>query len=723
MDRSVPFGRIVTHATAHFVTRQLFTGAGKIGSEAPGTSAADVPYQLTPARRLLRGGGRPRDHAEATDRQHARRAARRRPEVPAAPRDHRRRQPVRGRDVPQGRHHRDRAGDGRGRLPAARLRVPQRRSRRCARCPTTSTLARPLELVDGTTVTALDVQWELFDRARKYAEEHGLEMVGDATPAELVLERWEAVLDRPRVRPDVAGRPASTGWPSTACSTATASATTSRGTTPGSPPWTCSTTTCGPSKSLARRVGLAAGHRRRRGRAGDDRAARGHPGLLPGHVPAEVGRPTIVAANWDSLVFDVGARAAAPCADDGTDAWNQGPRRYVVGRVRHSGRAGRRGLRRLRRVTHATWLNESRRRSRHRPSRTSEVDEAPAEVGAGREDQGRARRPARRDRRGARDQRRGLRPKLRPEGRRVDGLRSALVRRCRRPRPRSRSLGSLPLDEHPVLHPGRRSGARLRRAAASGRPAPRRSPTARRPSSPITHGTTVRRHPLRRRRGHGRRPAGHVRQLHHPPRDREGVPRRPLLRRRHRRRGRSGHGDGEAVPAAARALREGRGRRRSASRARPTSSRRWSAATCRPPCRAWPSCRCSPATTCDAQAGRLFQYDVTGGRYEENDYATTGSGSAARRHGGQARLPRRASAATRRSTSPSRRCSRRPTRTPPPAAPTWCAASSPSSPPSPPTASSGSPTTELARALPGDRSDARARRCGSSRHRQEDAAA
>ena len=26
------------------------------------------------------------------------------------------------------------------------------------------------------------------------------------------------------------------------------------------------------------------------------------------------------------------------------------------------------------------------------------------------------------------------------------------------------------------------------------------------------------------------------------------------------------------------------------------------------------------------QAGRLFQYDVTGGRYEERDYASTGSG-------------------------------------------------------------------------------------------------
>ena len=30
----------------------------------------------------------------------------------------------------------------------------------------------------------------------------------------------------------------------------------------------------------------------------------------------------IVAANWDSLVFDVGRRSAAPGADDGTTARN-----------------------------------------------------------------------------------------------------------------------------------------------------------------------------------------------------------------------------------------------------------------------------------------------------------------------------------------------------------------------------------------------------------------
>ena len=54
---------------------------------------------------------------------------------------------------------------------------------------------------------------------------------------------------------------------------------------------------------------------------------------------------------------------------------------------------------------------------------------------------------------------------------------------------------------------------------------------------------------------------------------------------------------------------------------------RWSATTCRRPCRASPSCRCSPGYDLRRQTGRLFQYDVTGGRYEESDFAATGSGS------------------------------------------------------------------------------------------------
>jgi Pup amidohydrolase len=34
MDRAVPFGRIVGNITPHFVTRQIFCGAGKVGCEA-----------------------------------------------------------------------------------------------------------------------------------------------------------------------------------------------------------------------------------------------------------------------------------------------------------------------------------------------------------------------------------------------------------------------------------------------------------------------------------------------------------------------------------------------------------------------------------------------------------------------------------------------------------------------------------------------------------------
>jgi len=44
MPRSVPFGDIVRHATAFFVTRQVFTGAGKVGSE---NGRPEVGFQLT----------------------------------------------------------------------------------------------------------------------------------------------------------------------------------------------------------------------------------------------------------------------------------------------------------------------------------------------------------------------------------------------------------------------------------------------------------------------------------------------------------------------------------------------------------------------------------------------------------------------------------------------------------------------------------------------------
>jgi proteasome accessory factor A len=57
-----------------------------------------------------------------------------------------------------------------------------------------TSLSTTLEMADGTTCTALDIQWELFSLARKYAEDRGLECLGDEAVGRDVLERWESVL-------------------------------------------------------------------------------------------------------------------------------------------------------------------------------------------------------------------------------------------------------------------------------------------------------------------------------------------------------------------------------------------------------------------------------------------------------------------------------------------------------------------------------------------------
>ena len=184
----------------------------------------------------------------------------------------------------------------------------------------------------------------------------------------------------------------------------------------------------------------------------------------------------------------------------------------------------------------------------------------------------------------------------------------------------------------PDLHAWRRPRPRLRRAAPARRPPGRRRRAGAPHALAITHGTTV----VAIRYADGvvmagdrRATAGNL--ISH--RTMEKVfPADRYSRRRHRRRRRAGHRDGEAVPAPARALREGRGHAPSASRARPTSSARWCAATCPRPCRASPSCRSSPATTCAAATGRLFKYDVTGGRYEEQRLRRHRLGQPPRRH-------------------------------------------------------------------------------------------
>ena len=52
------------------------------------------------------------------------------------------------------------------------------------------TLTRTIMLRDGRRATALEVQWGLLERARKYEQLHGLACVGEAVGAD-VLRRWE----------------------------------------------------------------------------------------------------------------------------------------------------------------------------------------------------------------------------------------------------------------------------------------------------------------------------------------------------------------------------------------------------------------------------------------------------------------------------------------------------------------------------------------------------
>jgi len=47
VDRRVPFGRVVNGVLSHFVSRQVVCGAGKVGSEFPGQDPASVPFQIS----------------------------------------------------------------------------------------------------------------------------------------------------------------------------------------------------------------------------------------------------------------------------------------------------------------------------------------------------------------------------------------------------------------------------------------------------------------------------------------------------------------------------------------------------------------------------------------------------------------------------------------------------------------------------------------------------
>ena len=193
MDRQVPFGRIVAHAIPFFVTRQVFCGAGKVGSEATGTDRTSVGFQIS-------------QRADFFEEEVGLETTLKRPIVNTRDEPHADAQKYRRLHVI--------IGDANLSEVATFLKVGSTALMLCMvedeflprewklTAPVAAlrkvsrdlSLREPLELADGGSATAIEIQWEFFDRARKYADAHGLEVIGGDEVGEEVLRRWEAVL-------------------------------------------------------------------------------------------------------------------------------------------------------------------------------------------------------------------------------------------------------------------------------------------------------------------------------------------------------------------------------------------------------------------------------------------------------------------------------------------------------------------------------------------------
>jgi proteasome accessory factor PafA2 len=193
MARSVPFGRIVNMATTHFISRQIFTGSGKIGSEAPGLGINEVPYQLT-------------QRADFFEAEVGLETTLKRPIVNTRDEPHADAQKYRRLHVITGDANCSEIATflkvGTTAILLAMVEDDAAGTPFTFRSPVQSmrqvsydlTLQKPIELTDGTTITALEIQQELLSRAHAWAAEHGLEAVGGDVGKQ-ILEEWEHVLD------------------------------------------------------------------------------------------------------------------------------------------------------------------------------------------------------------------------------------------------------------------------------------------------------------------------------------------------------------------------------------------------------------------------------------------------------------------------------------------------------------------------------------------------
>ena len=192
MDRSTPFGQIVSHGTAHLITRQIFTGAGKVGTELPGLNRDEVPFQITQRADFF-------EEPVGLETTLKRPIINTRDEPHADARKYRRLHVI--------------AGDANMSEIATYLKVGSTAIvlamveheeisdewafadpvRAMHEVSIDLSLDKPLELKDGRTVRAIEVQEALVADAHRFIERHGTEEIGGDVALD-VLARWEATL-------------------------------------------------------------------------------------------------------------------------------------------------------------------------------------------------------------------------------------------------------------------------------------------------------------------------------------------------------------------------------------------------------------------------------------------------------------------------------------------------------------------------------------------------
>ncbi len=198
VDRAVPFGALVRTLIPWFVTRQIVCGAGKVGAE---NGAERCEYQISQRADFF-------EEEVGLETTLKRPIVNTRDEPHADPQRYRRLHVI--------------VGDANLCEVSTFLKVgttsivlcmiedgfldkdlsltsPVPAMRQVSHDPTLRTV---IGLADGTSATALELQWEFLRSARKYAEERGLEHCGGDELGGVVLDRWEATLGALETDPD-----------------------------------------------------------------------------------------------------------------------------------------------------------------------------------------------------------------------------------------------------------------------------------------------------------------------------------------------------------------------------------------------------------------------------------------------------------------------------------------------------------------------------------------